>query len=946
MNKLKSLLAVSFLLFVSVTATAQKGFLRGKIIEAATGEPLIGATILDVAAFNGVMSDFDGNFSLELDPGMHTIKVQFISFQTQQFDSIEIRSGEVSILNVTLSEATTEIDEVKVVARSTTRTEAAMQVQQMKSSITLDGISSQQISRLSDSDAASALKRVTGVTVEGGKYVYVRGLSDRYSKTTMNGAEIPGLDPNRNTVQMDLFPSNIIENMVIHKTFSPDLPANFTGGHVDIITKDFPERFSLSFSSSFGFNPNVNLNDEFITYNGGNKDNLGVDDGSRNIPQIVQDILDADDQIPYYYEDNELLGDISRSFNKEMDYKREKSGLDQSYSLAIGDQRPLFGKTFGYNASLSYSKDFSFYQDGEYARHTPLTPTSMVVKKFMADNRSSEEVIWAGLLNLNLKLNNNHKLGVTLLRNQSGNKNTRYNIGEEPDESRFIQERTLGWQERGLTTYQAKGKHVFPILNNAIFEWQGSMTNSYQNEPDLRFFYNDWIYDEVADDTTYTTRANKESARFYRKMTEDNYDVKANFTQPVTLLGQKGKIKAGFSYVFKERNSDEAKFNISRQGPVLFNGQPEDYLQDENAVSATNGYGVWFIQNSKLTDRVNSYSGEETVTAAYLLADMSFGEKLKANFGVRWEHAMIDIANKVDSINFPTQYENKFSFGDLDESDLLPALNITYTPIERMNVRAAFSRTLARPAFRELAPYASFDFKDGLRKVGNPELERTLIDNFDLRWEYFFAPGEMISLSGFYKHFNNPIELRDAEEAANPEIHFENIESSFLYGAELEARKNLDFINVLRDFQVGVNFTYIYSEVEEDSLKLVSARALDPDYPSTREMYGQSPYVVNAFLSYTNDNLGLSSNLGFNVSGKKIVLIGKGATPNVYEQPFPKLDFNISKLLFDKLTLKFSAKNLLNTEFRQLYDKDGFTNTYQRYYRGTDFSFSLSYAIR
>jgi outer membrane receptor protein involved in Fe transport len=252
---------------------------------------------------------------------------------------------------------------------------------------------------------------------------------------------------------------------------------------------------------------------------------------------------------------------------------------------------------------------------------------------------------------------------------------------------------------------------------------------------------------------------------------------------------------------------------------------------------------------------------------------------------------------------------------------------------------------VARPVFRELAPYASYDYKAGLRKIGNPDLKKTQVDNVDLRWEWFFRPGEILSFSAFYKNFQNPIELRDKEEAANPEIHFENIENSTLYGIEFELRKRLDFVEALRNFSVGANVTLVKSMVREDSTRLASARMVDPDWPDTRPMFGQSPYVVNSYLNYHHFERGWDVNLGFNVSGEKLVLVSKSATPDVYEQPFPVLDFNISKQFANGINVKFSAENLLNPHFEQTYAIGSYTGYFRKHQLGRSFSIGLSYML-
>jgi TonB-dependent receptor len=334
---------------------------------------------------------------------------------------------------------------------------------------------------------------------------------------------------------------------------------------------------------------------------------------------------------------------------------------------------------------------------------------------------------------------------------------------------------------------------------------------------------------------------------------------------------------------------------------------------------------------------------DQHVYAAYAMVDVPIFEKLRLVTGARYEFSTQFVENEVDTTEFNPV---KYSYGEGICKDLLPSFDLTWSIIENMNLRIGYNRTLARPVFRELAPYASWDYKGGFRVVGNPGLKRTLIDNMDLRWEYYFAPGELFSLSGFYKYFNSPIEQRDEPITNNPEIHYENIPDSRLYGVEAELRKSLDFVSFLRDFQIGANITFIYSDMEEDSAFLVSARMVDTLYPAKREMFGQSPFIVNANIGYQNDSIGLRANLVFNVSGPRIVLITKGGLPNVYEQPFPMLDFNISKSFGDRWSVKFSVKNILNTEFMQVYKFEDIEYYFLGYKPGREFKIGVTYLIK
>ncbi|MEA1877077.1 MAG: TonB-dependent receptor [Bacteroidota bacterium] len=936
----KVILLIPLLLLNCIFAPAQeKGILRGKITDSNTGEELIGATVAIPATGGGSITDFDGNFSISLEPGTYAVVVSYISYETQQISEIQIIESEVQILNARLTEATTQLEEVQVVARFRKKTEAAMQIMQRRSASIINGISSSQMSDLGDSNAAAALKRVTGISVENGKYVYVRGLGDRYTKTTLNGADIPSLDPNKNTVQMDMFPSNLIENIVVYKTFSPMLPGDFTGGYVNITTRDFPEKLSLSFSTSAGYNPQVHLRNDFLGYEGGKLDWIGMDDGSRDIPSIAQEDIPA-----YAGIDNPALDMISSSFNKNMSPLRKTSLIDQSHSLSFGNQYLLGEKALGFIASITYKNEFKFYDDGETGSYQLIgsNSESLNTSQQLADSKGTRAILWGAMFGTSLKLNNANKIGLNFLRNQSGESSARYQEGLKPsdDIALRIQERTLQYLDRGFTNAQLKGEHYFENLRRLKIDWIASYTHTQQKEPDLRFFNNDYKL-APSGDTIFSISPNLYTVptRYYRTMSENNATGKTDGTLPFTFLGAKAKFQFGGNYVYKSRNSSERNFDIRDQNQS-YNGIISDYLNNSNiGASGAGTYGV-YVNSSKNTEGINSYYANQEVASAYAMVDMLILNKLRMVTGVRLETTNIFIENLVSKDHY------KYKQANVNNQDILPSLNLSYSLQENMNLRFAASRTIARPVFRELAPYAFYDFLSGRRKIGNPDLERSLIDNLDLRYEYFFAPGEMISFSAFYKHFTNPIEQVDNPQAVNAEITFQNADFARLLGIEAEFRKNLDFIPALKNFSISLNAALIQSKVSIDSLELLSIRATDPDHGDFREMYAQAPYILNAVLQYHNKDLGLRSSLSFNVSGEKLYLVVKGGTPDVYDQPFPSLNFNISKKIGKQSAIKLSIKNILNTSHDKSYIYRGESYVFERYTDGRAFSLGYSFTLK
>ena len=931
---MKKLVIILFISLQYLFAQSQTGILRGKISDAETGEELIGAAVLVEGTLLGSSADLDGNYSIsDIPAGTINIRCSYISYETQNINGLEIRAGETNILNIKLRPVSLGLEEVVVSAKAVRNTESALLTMQKKSATVMDGISSQQISRSGDSDAAGAIKRVSGVAVEGGKYVYVRGLGDRYSSTTLNGAEIPSLDPERNTVQMDIFPTHAIENMVIYKSFAPNLNS-FTGGLIDIVTKDFPETYNVSFSASLEYNTQASLNKNFLSYEGGKTDAIGFDDGIRNFPLNAGDII-------LYPTDRDIIDATTTKFNKIMDVEKDPSFLNQNYSFSVGNQSKLLGKVFGYNVGLSFKKDELFFDNGQRGLYklTDANATQLNTEQNYNETRGKSESLLGALLNLNMKLNNQNKIGYVLMYNHSGEKNAYYHFGQKPSDEigMFIQNRELGWQERAILANQMKGEHFLESMGNLKINWIVSLTSSRQKEPDLRFFTNSF-YPDATGDNQYEVNPSKYKvpSRFDRRMDETNLDNKIHFSLPFEFLGTESKFKFGFSYVYKNRNFTEQKVDYLSQ-VQYYNGSVSDYLSDGNIgqnnplydPATRSNYGL-YVQNS--TDERNSYTGVQSVLGTYAMVDMPLAEKLRVVAGLRAESNYLTSKSKKDNLQK----------AELKDLDFLPALNLTYAHTRNMNFRLAYARTLSRPTFREIAPFASFS-PVSPTIVGNPDLTRTLIDNVDLKWEYFMHPGEVASFGLFYKNFSDPIEMVDNPKAANAEITYQNVANAVNYGFETEFRKRFDFIHGLRNLSVGFNFSYIISSVSIDSLELASIRALDPGHPDTRPLFGQSPYVLNGIMAYRNDSIGLSANLVFNVIGERISLVTKGGTPEVYEQPFPQLDFNFTKSIGKYFSLSLKAKNLLNSSYKEVYNYQGTDYPYYQYTIGRSFGLGISY---
>ncbi|GAB4402842.1 MAG: TonB-dependent receptor [Microscillaceae bacterium] len=947
---LYQIFCTSFFLLLSSVAFAQNGTIRGTITDAETGEALIGVTVVVEGTTNGAATDLDGKYTLQLAPGTYNLKISYVSYETKTITGIVVEAGQLALMDVKLAEASATLSEIVVEAKAERNNEAAILTLQKNSSLVLDGISAQLFSKTGDNDAASAIRRVTGVSVEGGKYVYVRGLGDRYTKTSLNNADIPSLDPNRNSVQLDIFPANLIDNLVVYKTFSADLPGDFTGGLVNVVTKDFPDQFTLQVNSSFGYNANATFNNNFLFYQGSSTDWLGFDNGDRDLPVADVNTIPFTGQASSNQALALQLDQITRSFNNVMVGNTDRTPFfSQRHSLSVGNQLNLLGRPFGFIFGLSYQNDYEFYEGGEVGQYVNAGGGSASLSPLLTttDTQGSNNVLLGALLNLSYKFSDKNKISFNVLRNQSGTSSARYQIGNFPqnfDNEVVFETRTLQYLERALTNFQLKGEHSIPSLANLKIDWHAAYTISQQDEPDLRFFANDYLVEANGDTSFVISGSNYQlPGRFFRNLDETNLDAKLNFTFSYKAFkGLESKLKFGGAYLLKDREFQELR--LTYQNPTNpennFNGNPSDYVAADN-VGLTSQIGNSFlfgphIQNA--SEARNAYDASQNIFAAYVLTDLQITKSLKLNLGARLEITDIEVISRDASLDR----------GILDNTDILPAVNLVWELIKNMNLRFSYSRTLARPTFREIAPYASFDFVGDFILVGNQALKRTLIDNFDLRWEMYPRPGELFSVSLFYKNFSNPIERFFDLRAQNKQITYRNVNNANVIGVELEVRKKLDFISPsFANFQIGLNASFISSNIDIDPQELAQLRSSNPDQEATRPLFAQSPFLINALIDYNNPDSGTEISLSYNVFGERLSVVSSGSTPYVFEQPRNTLNLTISQKLGqqDRWKITLRGSNLLNPDYNFTYEFRGQKVPFRKYQLGQDFSVGVSYTI-
>ena len=907
-----------------------------------TGEALIGATVVVAGTTKGTVTDLDGKAAIgDLDPGSYNVQVSYVSYQPKTIEGIEVNADEVNAFEVRLAPETIGLEEVVVTAEVIRSSESALLTLQKKSPSVMDAISADMFSRNGDSDAASAVARVTGVTVEGGKYVYVRGLGDRYSKSILNGADIPGLDPNRNSVQLDMFPSNMIDNIIVYKTFTPDLTGEFAGGLVNVTTKDFPDRFTMQVAASTGINDQATFNSNYLTYDGGDLDWLAVDDGGRALPSVIKQYNNENFPSPRALDASQQeITEVSRAFeSNQFSPTRNAPPINHSLSFSTGNQKDFIGRPLGFVLGLTYSRSFDFYENGQVNRYDDIPSTATTLRNSLLftsnDAASSEEVNIGGLLNLSYKLSSNSKLSLNILHNQASTDVARlqqgFSLQERPDSTLLLRNRVLSWTERGLTNFLLKGEHNVTSLNNLSIEWQSSYTDTYMDEPDLRFLRSS-VQINGADSTQQISNVNR-PGRYFRDMTETNWDNRLHVTLPIDIWGERqAKIKAGGAYTQRERSFRERRFEYFLENRV-YRGNVDDLFLDQNLGYDSEGNELSTVE--EVSQDGNNYDAEQLVYAGYLMFDAPVTDKLRLVGGARFERTDMSL----ESFDGTT--------GNLETNDILPALNFTYEIVENMNLRGSYGRTIARPTFREFAPLVTFAFYGDFNQIGNAELDRTLIDNYDLRWEMYPAQNEYVSASVFYKRFDNPIENTINPDAGGTtrEYKYENVDQGQLIGVELEVRKSLGFIGPgFEPLRIGVNATYVQSQVSLEEDELNAIRFFDPDADDTRDMYGQSPYVVNANIDYNNFENGWSGNVVFNVFGKRLAYFTT-SLPFIYEQPRPELNVSVKKQINERLSVRVRANNLLNPNYEETLTYKGIEYAFDQYTVGRDYSVGFTYLI-
>ena len=891
-----------FLLLVTTNfVLAQNtGTISGTIKDKSTKEVLIGVNVLVQGTKTGANSDFDGKYAIRnLSAGIYSLKFSFVGFTTTTLTDIKVETGKTTELNIALAPENIEQKEVVVEAKAMVQTEAAIINQRKKSYAIADGISQEQLRKTTDATSGDALRRVVGISLIDNKFVNVRGINERYNTTMLNNVPVTSSEPDKKAFSFDMIPSALLENTMVSKSFLPNLPGDFSGGLVQINTVDFPSHLNMRATLSNAFNTVSSLK-PFETNEGHSNDYLAISSQSNlpsTFPQTCIDTIAAKSS-------KYALGkSLANSWNSNT----IKSPLNGNYSFSIGNSYQLNDNEFGFIAAASYRNVFSNtkIERNDWATFDNLQGKPTYEQRHAyKGNKYSSDVLWGGVFNMNYKFSELYTMSFKSLYNRTGSDEVTSLHGEEytnaQEQLHTYQQTTL----RSVTSAQVNGELLLPSLNHTNIQWRAFTSVSTRNEPDYRRL----IYERpIGSNDPYRAKLSVafpqlDVSRFFSNL-KDNGN---GFGMDVTLPVNDANIKTGFLFDTKERTFQARFFGYFFDSFSNFNFNDSMQQLSPQLLFQAENIGVGKLGFDEIFSGSNKYTANHEIVATYAMAEVPFNiseERFRFIGGARIEHSIQQL--KTRSQDNVTEIKS-----NLDNSDVLPSVNLVYAVKENINMKVAYSQTIARPEFRELAAFSFYDFTTNQLVFGNPNLKRTLVTNFDWRVEVFPQLGEILSATVFYKSFDNAIEAVNINSSSNNLMTFANASRAKNYGVEIEARKSFAFLDSsLHNFSVGGNYSRIYSEVEIPKGQGQLAE--------TRPLQGQSPYLINIGLFYATDDNDFSVNVFYNKFGRRIAEAGVKTDINlervdIYEEAFDQLDVTISKNFTKTISAKFSANNILN----------------------------------
>lgn len=906
-----------FLPCLVALAQSPKGTVTGTVFDAQTSRPIIGAKIyVNGQTGDGQTSGTDGTFRLQLDPGKYTLKVSQDNYLDAELTDLEVKAGEaVDASTVMQAKGAATVIEVKESVSAVAATAEAMLSERKLAPQVSDSISNEEMKKSTASDAARALEKVTGVSVVEGGYVYVRGLGERYSATMLNNAMVPTTEAERRVVPLDLFPAAMIDNIRILKTYTPDLPGEFSGGLVQMTTIEFPAQKMFQVSTSWGFNDRTTFN-RYGSYPGGGTDRFGFDDGSRNLPGVIP----TNRRVTVGTDSRQQLADYAKGFsNNWQPVYQDSVRPSQTYSIVGGGTF----KSLGVVGALTFTNKPQYQSEQQtYYRRLGAGGTIEPYNSYPDFQQYNEAARLGGVLNLAYKLNPTTKLLWRNTLTRDSDKEARSFSGFDNNQGGTISSERLRWVERNLFSTGVEGDHALPSLKNLLLKWQFTYSTSGRSEPDLR----EVIRSQQNDGRFAYLSIGSSGQRFFNQFTDHIYEPQAEISQPFFKGNISGIWKVGFRATLRDRDFDARRFRFQLQDARQVN-----VFAPSNELFASSNLrpGAFELrEESRGTDR---YTADMKIFAGYGMVDFGVGTKWRFVAGVRVEDADI-LVNTRDPFSPTTPF-----VANLVNRDPLPSVNAIYALTTRQNLRVSYSQTVSRPDFRELSPFEFTNVQGGYNVAGNPNLKRAKINNFDARWEWFLGGNQLLAASFFAKDFTDPIEAT-VQPTTDLRQSFINAKGAVNRGFELEMRKGLASVNKnLREFALQANFTFVDSDVTirpEDQGILTSIN---------RPLVGQSRYIYNLITEWNRPKLRSQARFYVNSVSRRISEVGSIGLPDVYQERNLFIDFvyQYSVLESGKMTFRFNAENLGDNKYRWTQANLPF----RQYQLGRTFSLGLSYVV-
>ena len=879
----------------------QPGRVVGRILDAQNAQPLANAQVYLSDGSLGALTALDGRYVIrDVPAGTYSVTAQLIGYATKTVTGVEVGAGRSAVLDITMESQAVMLEEIFITSEAQRGSTTSLMTERKLSVVVSDAIGADQISRSPDGDAAAALKRVPGLSVVDGKYAYVRGLGERYSGTTLNGAPLASPEMDRKVIPLDLIPSGLLQSIVTSKSYSPDQPGDYAGGLVQLRTRDFPSDMILDVSASGSWNSAATLQSH-LGYSGGGLDFLGFDDGTRDIPSLIP----RDVRVTSTNFSDEQLQEMGRAFRGDWGPTSAKLPLDGGLSLSFGDDYD-FGEAqrAGFIASANYSSGHSVRRN--LIERVFNTAGALSPEADYSGSVADRSVTMGGLLNFTYQPRPSDQIKLATVYSHSSNDVSRLLEGYNHDKNTNIQNYRIQFLEQSLLNTQLEGSHLFGFLGDATLTWRGGYTRAGRYEPSTR----ESLYEESGDGQFYWTNTVQSGSVFHQDMVDAGFTGGGSLALPFEVGDAPASISVGGSLERKDRTTYTRRFRFipfAGAGSVVDN---DVRRLDPNELFGSGTYidpSGFEIQEA--TFAPDNYEGVQNLDAGFAMLDLEVVDGLRISGGARIERS-------VQTVDPRDIFGTGVTTGaaDLQSTDILPAFNATVSVTDRTNIRASASRTLSRPQLRELAPFAFADYAGGYLVLGNPELELTHVTNVDVRYEWFAAPQAVLAVSTFYKDFEGPIEgaVLPGTELKKTWV---NAQGGTNYGVELEVRSPLDVLSAsLADVTLNANLTLVASTMQTGGTVDVYFEGTGAEQLTIEErdrsLQGQSPYVVNAGLTWAPPS-GPSASILFNRFGKRIDAIGAQALPDVYEQARSQLDAVLQWPLLGGWEAKISASRLL-----------------------------------